>query len=158
MRCSLQVALLVASVGMMGCYQSHQRERPREADLIDARESDARESDARESDARVPDACRFFYVARTGASVDCTLTASSLTACADAARCICTAITADPSEVEMCIQWETQPRALITFSDSCTPSLPARMSMDQALRSYLESRSEVATISSGCASIPALLP
>ena len=142
---SLQLALLV-TVATMGCYRTNQRERPGDADVVDARASDA----------RTPDPCRFSYLSLSGASVDCTIATGSLTACADAARCICAATA--PDDVEMCVQWETQPRAQITFSDFCEPSLPARMPLDQALRAYLESRGETGTISSGCASIPALLP
>jgi hypothetical protein len=140
MRSSRILALTMLSLG--GCYLSH-------GEVT---------ADAGVDAPSAPAACTFSYLDRTlSREISCTLPASSVDGCTEAARCICTRWhAADPEEIEPCIEFELVPRGAITFADYCTESPPARMTMAEALEGYLDFHGEDLRIGEGCRAMPAL--
>jgi hypothetical protein len=113
-----------------GCYASHERE-------VDG-----------------GSACTFSFAGR-GGEVACRIEHPGA-ACTDAARCVCIdRLGGAPTEAELdeCVRAERMPRALITFSDFCAPTVDGN-DMREALEGYFRFEGE-ATVALGCASIPA---
>lgn len=131
--------ILLALLSSSGCYLSH-------GEVTADAGADSRS------------ACSFTYRDRSlSRDVSCTISATSLSGCNDAARCVCTTWrAANPEEIEPCIEFELVPRGAITFADYCTESAPARMTMADALEGYLDFHGEDLRIGEGCRAIPAL--
>jgi hypothetical protein len=118
---------------LTGCYASH----------------------GRGVDAGVDAACSFTFRGAEGAPVTCRIEHADR-GCDDAARCVCAARLGLPSDamLEECVASERMPRALITFTDFCAPTVPG-LDLQEALEGYFSFGTDGVTVDPACAALPA---
>lgn len=115
---------------LTGCYASH-----------------ARDADAGAS-------CEFTFRLAGGPPVTCRIEHPERS-CEDAARCVCAARLAGATSeaIEACVASERMPRALITFSDFCAPTVTG-LDLRAALEGYFRFEGAVSP-APGCAGLDA---
>lgn len=120
----------LALVLLTGCYASH----------------------TRDVDAGAP--CTFTLRLAGGPPVTCRIEHPERS-CEDAARCVCAARLGEATgeAIEACVASERMPRALITFSDFCAPTV-TDLDMQEALDGYFSFEGD-ATIDPACAALDA---
>jgi hypothetical protein len=96
-------------------------------------------------------ACEFTYSTPAATSATCEIASDSQNSCGEAAQCIC----AGTADVESCVTSMVAPRGGPTFSDYCGPT--SSRSLGSAVQMMAEAYAGTATVSEGCAEIPATL-